>query len=119
MEVKQTTPYGPEEEYVGRRSSSSLNLEDLVKKSNGRITHLQKQIMKELISLKTTQDKKDRKNMKTYSRMEFPPDSYRTPPLGKRGRSPKTSPTRFSDVYVSMFFDAFGVLWILVKCHNV
>ena len=47
MEVKQTTPYGPKEEYVGRRrSSSSLDLEDSFKKCNEMITHLQEQIMK-------------------------------------------------------------------------
>ena len=59
MEVNQTTPYGHKEEYVGMwRISSSLDLEDSVKKCNERIIHLQEQIMKELRSVKTTQDKK-------------------------------------------------------------
>ena len=53
--------------------------------------------MKYLISLKTNQDKKERKSRKTYSRMDLPPDNYHTPPLRKRARSPKTSPTIFSD----------------------
>ena len=89
MEVKQTTPYGPKEEHVGRtRSSSSLDLEESIKKCNERITHLKEHIMKELRSLKTTQDKKERKNMKTYSRMDFPPNNYHTPLLRKRARSP-------------------------------
>ena len=98
MEVKHTTPYGPEEEYVGRRRrSSSLDLEDSVKKCNKRITHLKEHIMKELISLKNSQDKKERKRKKNYSRMDSPPNSYRTPPLRKRARIPETSPAIFSD----------------------
>ena len=59
MEVIQTTPYGFEDEYVGRRRiSSSLDLEHLGKKCNEMITHLQEQIKKEIISLNNTQEKK-------------------------------------------------------------
>ena len=53
--------------------------------------------MKGSLTLKNTQAKKEMKSMKTYSRIDFPPDSYCTPPLRKRARSPKTSPSKFSD----------------------
>ena len=53
--------------------------------------------MKELISSKTTQDKKERKSRESYSSMDFPPYSYRTPPFRKRARSIETSPAKFYD----------------------